>query len=52
MGVYKEGKTGKYRCITRTGRETGRENRSVAFGPKEKQKEWERDFPSAADAEC
>lgn len=36
MGVYKEGKTGKYRSITKTGREIGKENRKEDSGPKVK----------------
>lgn len=36
MGVYKEGKTGKYRSITKTGRETEKENRKEDSGPRMK----------------
>lgn len=36
MGVYKEGKTGKYRSITKTGREIGKENRKEDSGPRVK----------------
>ena len=44
MGVYKEGKTGKYRSITKTGRETEKENRKEGFRTKGEAKEWEKDF--------
>ena len=43
MGVYKEGKTGKYRSITKTGREIGKETER-GFRTKGEAKEWERDF--------
>ena len=31
MGVYKEGKIGKYRSITKTGKETGKESKKEDF---------------------
>ena len=36
MGVTKKEKTGKYRSITKTGREIGKENRKEDSGPRVK----------------
>lgn len=44
MGVYKEGKTGKYRSITKTGREIWKRKQKRGFRTKGEAKEWERDF--------